>query len=412
MSRQLSNLLRRSAPSLRRCYATPIIRDPMTGELTSTPDIDASALQYTPNPNPKPLPPSNKLVFGHTFSDHMLTIPWNSERGWGTPEIKAYGPLSLDPSSTVLHYAFTLFEGMKGYRCEDGTVRLFRPDKNMARMNNSATRIALPTFDGDALTALIKKLVMIDSAWIPSEPGHSLYIRPTLIGTQNALGVGPSKDALLFVICSPCGPYYATGFKPVSLMATSSIVRAGPGGTGSYKLGANYAPGVMPQVDAASKGYSQNLWLIGKEHLLTEVGTMNMFVVFDKPDGGLEIVTPPLTDIILPGVTRDSILSLLHDHANGTALLPNLPQNITVVERQIPMQEVLDAEKNGTLREMFGSGTAALVSPVERIGYEGKDIHIPTGPKGLGVVAGAVLDQIVGIQMGKIESPWSVIVPQ
>lgn len=188
--------------------------------------------------NPKPQPPASKLVFGHTFTDHMLTVPWNAKTGWGTPEIKPYQPLSLDPSSSVLHYAFTLFEGSKAYRGPNNSVRLFRPDKNMARMNKSATRISLPNFDGEELTELIKKLVMIDEKWIPKEKGYSLYIRPTLIGNQNALGVGPSSDALLFVICSPVGPYYASGFKPVSLLATPDYVRAGHKGTGAYKLGA------------------------------------------------------------------------------------------------------------------------------------------------------------------------------
>ncbi|CDZ98398.1 branched-chain-amino-acid aminotransferase [Phaffia rhodozyma] len=397
-------------PLAQRTYASDVSRDPFTGELTSLPDINPKALQYNQNHSPGTPPSSDKLTFGRVFTDHMLTIPWNSVKGWGKPVIGPYGPLALDPSSTVFHYAFTLFEGMKAYRCDDGTVRLFRPDKNMARMNTSAARIALPQFDGEALTQLIKRLVMIDSNWIPGEPGHSLYIRPTMIGTQAGLGVGPSSDALLFVICSPVGPYYPTGFKPVSLLATSHYTRAGPGGTGAYKLGANYAPGVVPQVEAAKSGYAQNLWLIGKEHYLTEVGTMNLFVVLDKPDGTWEIVTPPLEDIILPGVTRDSILSLLRDHAAGTITLPGLPSKIEVNERAISMGEIKQAKANDTLREIFGSGTAALVSPVDNIGYEGKDISVPTGPEGLGQVAKSVLNKIVAIQMGKEpHKDWSVI---
>ncbi|KAK6907706.1 branched-chain amino acid aminotransferase [Kwoniella mangroviensis CBS 10435] len=384
------------------------MRDVMTGEIIQTPDLDASLMKITKTTSPKtPLPPS-KLVFGKTFTDHMLTVNWNSANGWGTPEIKPYAPLELDPSSTVFHYAFTLFEGMKAYRQEDGTVRLFRPDMNMARMNRSAARIALPTFDGEALIELIKKLVVLDSEWIPKEPGYSLYIRPTLIGTQNALGVGPSSDAMLFVICSPVGPYYASGFKPVQLLATTKFVRAAPGGTGGYKLGANYAPGVVPQAEAAKEGYSQNLWLLGEEHALTEVGTMNLFVAFKKPDGTVELVTPPLDDVVLPGVTRDSALALARAHANGDKI-PGLPENLVVSERKLIMADLVEAEKNGTLVEVFGTGTAAIVSAVDKIGYEGRDIEIPTGPDGLGSIAKGLLDRMTAIQIGEIEHPWSVI---
>ncbi|WVR06627.1 branched-chain amino acid aminotransferase [Kwoniella sp. DSM 27419] len=403
-----SSLVSRTGITQVRGYAQPM-RDVMTGEIIELPNIDPSITKITKTENPKTRLPPSKLVFGKTFTDHMLTIPWSSVSGWGTPEIKPYAPLELDPSSTVFHYAFTLFEGMKAYRQEDGTVRLFRPDMNMKRMNRSAARIALPTFDGDALTELIKKLVVLDSEWIPKDKGYSLYIRPTLIGTQNALGVGPSSDALLFVICSPVGPYYASGFKPVQLLATTKFVRAAPGGTGGYKLGANYAPGVVPQAEAAKEGYSQNLWLLGDEHALTEVGTMNMFVALKKPDGGVELVTPPLDDVVLPGVTRDSALALARAHAKGETVLPGLPENLTVSERKLVMADLVEAEKNGTLVEVFGTGTAAIVSAVDKIGYEGRDIHIPTGPEGLGNIAKGILDRILAIQTGEIEHPWSVV---
>lgn len=290
-------------------------------------------------------------------------------------------------------------------------MRLFRPDMNMARMNRSAARIALPTFDGEALTELIKKLVMIDSEWIPKEKGYSLYIRPTMIGTQNALGVGPSSDALLFVICSPVGPYYASGFKPVQLYATTEFVRAAPGGTGGYKLGSNYAPGVVPQAAAAKAGYSQNLWLLGDEHALTEVGTMNLFVAFKKPDGTIELTTPPLADVVLPGVTRDSALKLARDHAAGKIRIPGFPEKLEVSERKLVMADLVEAEKNGTLVEVFGTGTAAIVSAVDKIGYLGRDIVIPCGPagQGMGDIAKGVLETLQGIQSGELESEWAVI---
>lgn len=385
--------------------------DAFTGESVRKPGLDSSIATIERTTTPKTMPPASQLVFGHTFTDHMLTIPWNSEKGWGKPEIKPYQPLSLDPSSTVFHYAFSLFEGLKAYKSEDGTVRMFRPDMNMARMNKSAARIALPTFDGEELIELIKKLVMLDEKWIPSEKGYSLYLRPTMIGTQEALGVGPSSDALLFVICSPVGPYYASGFKPVQLYATTEFVRAAPGGTGGYKLGANYAPGIVPQAEAAKRGYSQNLWLLGPEHELTEVGTMNLFVAFRKPDGTVELVTPPLKDIVLPGVTRDSTLALAREHASGKTRIPGLPDKLEVSERKLVMQDLVDAEKNGTLVEVFGTGTAAVVSAVDKIGYEGRDIEIPCGPpgQGMGDIAKAVLDRMSAIQQGEIEHPWAVV---
>ncbi|KAF8922338.1 branched-chain amino acid aminotransferase II [Mucidula mucida] len=361
-------------------------------------------LKYTRNTSPAPPPPSKNLVFGHTFTDHMLTIPWSTISGWKEPQIEPYGPLHLMPSSTALHYAQTIFEGMKAYRDDTGKVTLFRPEMNMKRMNDSATRVALPNFDGSALLELIKELIRIDKHWIPNEPGHSLYVRPTLIGTQKAIGIGPPNEALLFVICSPVGPYYPNGFKPIALYGTTEYIRAAPGfdraGTGAFKLGANYAPGVMPQKVAAQKGYAQNLWLHGPEHDLTEVGTMNMFVVFKK-DGGYELVTPPLDGMILPGITRDSVLSLAREHVSGQKKLAELSDKLIVSERRVTMGEVKAASENGTLAELFGAGTAAVISPVDRIGYLGQDLHIPTEE-----------DELVGRQMGKIPSSWSVPVTE
>lgn len=398
------------ARRMKSTFAVGVNRDPMTGEIVSLPDLDASSVKISPNPSPGKLLPPSKLIFGKTFTDHMLTVPWNSASGWGEAVIGPYGPLNLDPSSVVFHYAFCLFEGMKAYKGEDGAVRLFRPDMNMKRMNRTAARIALPTFDDEQLIELIKRLVMTDERWIPSEPGYSLYIRPTLIGTQSALGVHPSSDALLFVICCPVGPYYSTGFKPVSLEATTKYSRAAPGGTGSYKLGANYSPGVMPQLEAAKKGYAQNLWLHGPEHWLTEVGTMNLFVVIENDKGETELITPPLEDLILPGVTRDSVLSICRDHASGKIKVPGLPESGLIVnERKINMKEIIDAQKAGKLKEIFGSGTAAVVSSVNNIGYEGTDIPVPVGKSGLGDITKAVLDRIQDIQTGRIEHPWSVI---
>jgi len=280
----------------------------------------------------------------------------------------------------------------------------------MARMNLSAQRLALPTFDGTALLDLIKELIRLDRHWIPQENGHSMYIRPVMIGTQNTVGISPPDSALLFVICSPVGPYYPDGFKPVALYGTTDYVRAYPGGTGQYKIGANYAPAVFPQKQAAALGYVQNLWLSGPEHSLTEVGTMNLFVVFRQEDGTLELVTPPLDGMILPGVTRDSVLALARSHAARTLRIPNLTTKLAVSERGVTMKEVSEAVQSGRLVEMFGAGTAAIVSPVNKIGYQGRDIEIPVEEDGMGPVSRPIWTELVGRQTGEIESDWSVVV--
>ncbi|KAL9715722.1 branched-chain-amino-acid transaminase bat2 [Leucoagaricus gongylophorus] len=395
--------------AIRTCLKSSLLDIPVAADHSSLPNIDPSKLEIYHTKNPKTPPPSKGLVFGRSFTDHMLLIPWSAESGWATPRIEPYGPLSLEPSSTVLHYAQTIFEGTKAYRRADGTITLFRPDMNMKRMNTSAHRIALPNFDGGALLELIKRLILLDQHWIPTEPGHSLYIRPTMIGTQPAIGVCPPSEALLFVICCPVGPYYPDGFKPVSLHGTAEYVRAAPGGTGAFKLGLNYAPGVMPQKAAAKIGYAQNLWLHGSENYLTEVGTMNLFVVFKQRDGTYELVTPPLDGMILPGVIRDSVLSLTRSHADGTQRLA-LPDKLVVTERSVSMKEVKAAADNGSLVEIFGAGTAAVITTVDKIGYSGEDVRIPTGPDGMGPVSRTVLKELVGRQTGTIPSEWSVVV--
>ncbi|KAL3962557.1 hypothetical protein ACCO45_004080 [Purpureocillium lilacinum] len=226
--------------------------------------LDASKLSVTKTKSPKALSKPEDLVFGREFTDHMLAIEWNQDEGWLEPKITPYQNLSLDPATCVFHYAFECFEGMKAYKDKSGKVRLFRPDKNMARLNKSAARIALPTFEPSSFIQLISKLAQLDSRFIPDQRGYSLYLRPTMIGTQKTLGVGPPGSALLYVIASPVGPYYPTGFKAVSLEATDYAVRAWPGGVGDKKLGANYAPCIVPQLQAASRGYQQNLWLFGE----------------------------------------------------------------------------------------------------------------------------------------------------
>lgn len=333
----------------------------------------------------------------------MLSIEWTASEGWLPPRITPYQNLSLDPATCVFHYAFECFEGMKAYKCEkDGSLRLFRPDKNMERMNKSAARIALPTFNGDQVIELIGKLCKMDERFITSEKGYSLYIRPTLIGTQRTLGVGPPGSALLYVIASPVGPYYPTGFKAISLEATDYAVRAWPGGVGDKKLGANYAPCIVPQLKAAKKGLHQNLWLFGPEEFITEVGTMNLFVcIKNKETGQKELLTAPLDGTILEGVTRDSVLALARERLE--------PQGWKVVERYVKMQELADAESEGRLVEVFGAGTAAIVAPVRKIVWRDRVLDCGLKPtEEAGEIALKMKGWIEGIQYGDEDHPWSV----
>ncbi|KAK6457136.1 branched-chain amino acid transaminase [Scheffersomyces xylosifermentans] len=355
--------------------------------------LDASKLVITKTTTPKEKLPNDQLVFGKTFTDHMLEIEWTAETGWGIPKISAYHKLSLDPSTIVFHYAFELFEGMKAYRDADNNIRTFRGDKNMDRMNKSADRIALPTFDGEELLKLIDQLLLIDQSFVPQGAGYSLYLRPTMIGTTESLGVGTPDKALLYVIASPVGPYYGTGFKPVSLEATDYAVRAWPGGVGNRKLGANYAPCVKPQLEAAKRGYQQNLWLFGDEGYITEVGTMNAFFVFKNPDGTKELATAPLDGTILEGVTRDSILELTRER---------LPKDEwTVSERKFTINEVVERAAKGELVEAFGAGTAAVVSPIKNIGWKGEDIAIPLAAGDSGELTKQIAEWIRKLQYGE-----------
>ncbi|ODQ68007.1 branched-chain amino acid aminotransferase II [Nadsonia fulvescens var. elongata DSM 6958] len=365
--------------------------------------LDAARLQISKTSSPKPKLAPESLVFGKSFTDHMLAIEWTAEHGWAAPQIKPYGPLMLDPASVVFHYAFECFEGMKAYRNKADEIRLFRPDKNMARLNASAERICLPQFDSEELIKLISEFVKLDKDWIPTDRGYSLYLRPTLIGTQPALGVGAPQNALLYVIASPVGPYYPTGFKAVRLEATDYAVRAWPGGAGNRKLGANYAPCIKAQREAASRGYQQNLWLFGPEGNITEAGTMNAFFVFKTPEGKRELVTAPLDGTILEGVTRDSILELARTR---------LDQNQWIIsERYCTIAEVKAAAERGDLVEAFGAGTAAVVSPIKEIGWKEAAIFVPLQEgKECGELTEKVAEWIGDIQYGKDVHPWSALI--
>lgn len=336
----------------------------------------------------------------------MLTVEWDASHGWHGPRITPYQNFSLDPASCVFHYAFVAFEGMKAYRDTKGQLRLFRPEMNMARLNNSSSRIALPTFDGSTMIELIGKFVAMEERFIPSERGYSLYLRPTMIGTQKTLGVGPPGSALFFLIASPVGPYYPTGFKAISLEATDYAVRAWPGGVGDKKLGANYAPCIVPQLQAATRGRHQNLWLFGEEEFITEVGTMNLFAAIkDKETGQKELVTAPLDGTILPGVTRSSVLSLAREKLE--------PEGWKISERKYTMPELAEAAREGRLLEVFGSGTAVVVSPVRDISWKNQLVDCGLKPdEEAGEIAKRMLGWIEARQYGEDEHDWSYVVPK
>ncbi|KAI9734877.1 MAG: Mitochondrial branched-chain amino acid (BCAA) aminotransferase [Cirrosporium novae-zelandiae] len=379
----------------RRYYSAP-----KTSTAPNLPDLDPSKLTIEKTTSPKELKPLQELVFGRNFTDHMLSVEWTAKEGWLAPRITPYQNLSLDPATNVFHYAFECFEGMKAYKDKKGGIRLFRPDKNMERMNKSTARIALPNFDGSQFIKLISSFVKLEERFIPATHGYSLYLRPTMIGTQRTLGVGPSGSALLYLIASPVGPYYPTGFKAVSLEATTSAVRAWPGGVGDKKLGANYAPCVVPQIEAAKRGFHQNLWLFGEEGYVTEVGTMNFFVAIkDKKTGKKQLLTAPLDGTILEGVTRLSVLGLARERL--------APEGWEIIERKYTMSEVSEAAKEGRLIEAFGAGTAATVSPVRNISWNGKLVNcgLKDGEEA-GEIAMRMKNWIDAIQYGDEEHPW------
>jgi len=333
----------------------------------------------------------------------MIMVEWNQTEGWLAPRIVPFQDLSLHPATCVFHYAFECFEGMKAYKDKKGQIRLFRPDKNMERFNKSAARIALPTFNGEALIDLIAEYAKLEARFIPEQKGYSLYLRPTMIGTQQTLGVGPPGSALLFVIASPVGPYYPTGFKAVSLEATDYAVRAWPGGVGDKKLGANYAPCIVPQTQAMSRGFQQNLWLFGPEEYVTEVGTMNMFAAIkNKETGQRELVTAPLDGTILEGVTRDSVLSLAREKL--------APEGWVISERKYTMRELAEASAEGRLLEAFGAGTAAIVSPIRAISWKGDLVHCGLHPhEESGEIAARMKGWMEARQYGDDEHEWSYI---
>jgi len=328
----------------------------------------------------------------------MLTIKYK-EGEWHEPHILPYGDISISPAASGLHYGLQCFEGTKAYRdaCDPEKIRMFRPDCNMERMNDSMRRLSMPAFPSQQFLACIEELIRTDSDWIPPGENNSLYIRPTAVSTHPYVGLATSTEILLYCICCPVGPYYAAGgFEPVRLLAVDDMIRAWPGGTGNTKVGGNYGPTMAAQAQAVRENCDQVLWIFGEDEAVTEVGSMNVFFVFEnKETGRKELVTPPLDrGDILPGVTRRSILDLARSW-----------NDIDVVERSPTMSELAHASEEGCLLEAFGAGTAAVVTPISGINYKGRTIEIKSTWK----VTRRVYKNITDIQYGREEGPdgWS-----
>lgn len=333
----------------------------------------------------KAKPDDSTLGFGSIFTDHMFNMDYNPKDGWHNPRIEPYATMDMDPATMVLHYGQGVFEGLKAFRTDSGDIQLFRPSDNFKRFNKSARLLCIPEIDEAFALDALKQLLVIEKDWVPSTPGTSLYIRPTIIATDPFLGVRASHTYRYFIILSPVGAYYAEGFNPVKIWVTRNHVRAVRGGVGEAKTPGNYAASLYAGEQAHQQGYTQVLWLDGIEQkYIEEVGAMNIFFVING-----ELITPMLTGSILPGITRDTVIALAKKW------------DIKVTERQISIDEVLDAHKSGKLEEIFGSGTAAVISPVGEIKYG--DTIITVGNGKVGPMANKFYKTILDIQYGNTE---------
>lgn len=330
----------------------------------------------------------SKLGFGDIVTDHMYQIEYERDNGWINPNIKPYGNFSIDPAAMSIHYGQSIFEGLKAYRGKDDSIYLFRPEENWKRFNRSAARLCMPEVDHTLFMDGMKKLILLDKDWIPRNQGTSLYVRPTMFASEPHLGVRPANNYIFFIILGPVGAYYKEGLNPVKIYVEDKYIRAASGGTGEAKVAGNYAASLLAAEEAKEKGFSQVLWLDAAEKkYVEEVGTMNMFFVLDN-----EVVTAPLTGSILPGITRDSVMTLIKDWG------------IKVSERSIAIDEIIDAAENGRLKEAFGTGTAAVISPVGQITYKGKDNIVAGGA--MGELSQRLYNEIVAIQYGEKEDPY------
>ena len=348
-------------------------------------------IELTKNPKAKPTDETN-LPFGTIFTDHMFVMNYDEGQGWHDPRVVPYAPIELEPSAMCLHYGQEVFEGLKAYRTKDGRILLFRPDQNMARLNVSNERLCIPAIDEEFCVEAIKTLVNIEKDWIPSLEGTSLYIRPFIFGTDAHVGVHPAKHLLFIIICCPVGAYYPEGLNPVKIYVEEKYVRSVVGGMGYTKTGGNYAASLKSQDEAEKQNYTQVLWLDGVHRkYIEEVGTMNVFFVI-----GDEIITPALRGSILSGITRKSSIELLKSWG------------YKVSERPISIDEIVEADKNGQLKESFGTGTAAVISPIGQLKYGGNIMEINNGK--IGEISQKLYDNLTGIQWGNLEDTmnWTV----
>ncbi len=341
----------------------------------------------------KEKPGDRDLGFGTIFTDHMFNMDYTEGQGWHDPRIEPYQAIVMDPATMVLHYAQEVFEGLKAYRTPTGAVQLFRPRDNFSRMNRSCRRMCIPEIDADFVLAALKTLVDIEKDWVPGAPGTSLYLRPNVIAMDPYVGIRASRTYRFYIILSPVGAYYPEGFNPVKILVAKDYVRAVPGGVGEAKTAGNYAASLIGSETAHKEGYTQVLWLDGVHRkYVEEVGSMNIFFVMDDT-----LVTPALNGSILPGITRDSVLSLA-----GAWGIP-------VSERRLSIDEVLAAHENGRLKEIFGSGTAAVISPVGMLKYGEAEITVGDGK--VGPLAKKFFDTLMGIQYGTAPDPMGWIEP-
>lgn len=336
---------------------------------------------------PKPVDESN-LGFGDIFTDHMFTMYYETSKGWFNPRIGPYENISIDPAAMAIHYGQEIFEGLKAYRAKNGGIYLFRPRDNFERFNRSASRVCMAEVNIEVAMEGMRELILLDRDWVPRSPGTSLYIRPTMIATEPHLGVRPANEYLFFIIIGPVGAYYKEGLNPVKIYVEDFYVRAAQGGTGEAKTAGNYAASLLAAEKAKEKGFTQVLWLDARERkYVEEVGTMNMFFVIDN-----EVITAPLSGSILSGITRDSVMKIVKDWG------------INVSERPVSIDEVIKAAKDGSLKEAFGTGTAAVISPVGQITYMGED-HIISAGK-MGDLSQRLYNEIISIQYQEKADPY------
>jgi branched-chain amino acid aminotransferase len=334
----------------------------------------------------RPADESN-LGFGDIVTDHMFLMDYEQGKGWFNARIEPYHSLAIDPAAMSIHYGQLIFEGLKAYRGKDGSIYLFRAKENYLRFNRSAVRLCMPEVEIEPVMDAMKRLILLDKEWVPRNPGTSLYIRPAMLATEPHLGVRPSSAYTFFIIVGPVGAYYKEGLNPVKIYVEDKYIRAAVGGIGEAKTAGNYAASLLAAEEAKKKGFTQVLWLdAASRRCVEEVGTMNMFFVLDG-----EVVTAPLTGSILPGVTRDSVIRIVKGWG------------MKMSERSLDIDELIDAAKNGSLKEAFGTGTAAVISPVGQITYKGVD-HIVAGGK-MGELSQRLYNEIVAIQYGEKADP-------